>query len=89
MLKVILNQQLDNIESDFHAIFIENTVLTVFSGRIQNPMSVWYYYMPFFSNVETQVLINTPQDLPKEKLAVLQLDLYVPSVKITWEMKTT
>ena len=35
------------------------TVFTVFSGRIQNPMvSVWYYQMHFFSNVETQVGIK-------------------------------
>ena len=38
----------DNIESDVHAIFIENTVFTVLSGRIPNPVvSVWYYHMPF------------------------------------------
>ena len=40
---------------------LKNTVFTVFSGIIQNPIvSVWYYHMPFFSNVETQVpgLIN-------------------------------
>ena len=50
--------KLDNIESDFHAIFIEekNPFLTVFSGIIQNTVvSVRYYHMPFFSYVETQV----------------------------------
>ena len=30
--------QLDNIESDFHAIFIEKNSFTVFSGIIQNPI---------------------------------------------------
>ena len=36
---------------------LENTVFTVFSGIIHNPIiSVWYYHMPFFSNVETQVM---------------------------------
>ena len=35
---------------------LKNTVVTVFSCIIQNPIvSVWYYHMPFFSNVETQV----------------------------------
>ena len=35
---------------------LKNTVFTVFSCIIQNPIvSVWYYHMPFFSNVETQV----------------------------------
>ena len=48
--------KLDNFETDFHAIFIENTVLTVFSGIIKNSVvSVWYYHMPFFSDVETHV----------------------------------
>ena len=35
---------------------LKNTVFTVFSCIIQNPVvSVWYYHMPFFSNVEAQV----------------------------------
>ena len=35
---------------------LKHTVFTVFSGTIKNPIvSVWYYHMPFFSNVETQV----------------------------------
>ena len=35
---------------------LKNTVFTVFTGIIQNPIVlVWYYHMPFFSNVETQV----------------------------------
>ena len=35
---------------------LKNTFFTVFSCIIQNPIvSVWYYRLPFFSNVETQV----------------------------------
>ena len=43
------------VKSSFHAIFIEKHCFTVFSGIIQNPIvSVCYYCMPFFINVETQ-----------------------------------
>ena len=36
---------------------LKNTVFTGFSGIVQNPVvSVWYYHMPFFSNVETQAV---------------------------------
>ena len=35
---------------------LENRAFTVFSGIIQNPaVSVWYYHLPFLSNVEIQV----------------------------------
>ena len=38
---------------------LKNTVLTVFSGVIQNPIvAVCHYHMPFFSHVETQVTIG-------------------------------
>ena len=38
---------------------LENSVFTEFFGIIRNPVaSVWYYHMPFFSNVETQVIYN-------------------------------
>ena len=51
--------KLDNIESYFNAIFIENSVFTVYSGIIQNPVvSLWYYHMPFFRNFEIQVRLQ-------------------------------
>ena len=38
---------------------MKNTVFTLFSGIIQNLIvSVWYHHIPFFSNVETQVVSN-------------------------------
>ena len=51
--------ELDNIESHFHAFFIEKHCFTVFSCIMQNHIvSVWEYHIPFFSNVEKQVLWN-------------------------------
>ena len=41
----------------------KNTVSQFFSGIIQNPfVSVWYYHMPYFRNVETQdpQLVDAP-----------------------------
>ena len=56
--------QLDNIESDFHANLLENIVLTLFSSIIKNPvLSVWFYYLPFLSNIETQVRDTFPLNL--------------------------
>ena len=41
---------------------LKNTVFTVLSGKIQNPVVlVLYYHMPFFSNVDTQVTTNGAQ----------------------------
>ena len=40
----------------FSCNFLEDMVLKVFFGIFQNPVvSVWYYYLPFLSNIETQV----------------------------------
>ena len=40
--------KLDNVELNFHAIFIKGPSFYSFSGVIQNPfVSVWYYHMPF------------------------------------------
>ena len=55
-LQITLYPQLDNIESDIHTIFIgkHSFFFTVFFGIISNPVvSVCYYHLPFFSNVET------------------------------------
>ena len=59
------NPQKDNIESDLYAIFIGKRCFTVFFGISLNPVvSVWYYHLPFFNNVETQVPQEFPRTLP-------------------------
>ena len=60
------NPQLDNIESDFHGIFIGKLFFTIFSGIILNPiLSVWYYHLPFLSKIKTQVASNIISSLAK------------------------
>ena len=56
----------------FMLFSLNNTVLTVFSGIIQNPViSVWQYHMPFFSNVETQVSKRREGVLPNNSSVCL------------------
>ena len=51
---------MNNIESDFHGIFIEKHCFYSISCIIQNPIvSVLHCHMPFFSNIETQVQTPT------------------------------
>ena len=48
LLKITKNPPLDNIESDFHVIFVEKQCFYSISGLIQSPVvSVLYYHMPF------------------------------------------
>ena len=64
---------------------LKNTVITVFSGIIQNHIiSVRYYHMPFFSNVETQVTLYYVNKLQYVLHWRLDPDLLCPYSKYQW-----
>ena len=49
-------------------ISMENIVFSIFSCIFQNHVvSVWYYHLPFLSNIETQVYYNQPSYIRKGK----------------------
>ena len=44
------------LNQSFIKFSLDNIVLTICSGIFQNPVVlVWYYHLPFYSNIETQV----------------------------------
>ena len=75
MPQITSNLQLDIIESDCHAISIENMIFTVFSITQNHVVSDWYYQMPFFSNVKTKVCGElSVESSQSSKLDALQSD---------------
>ena len=72
----IYNQTTLNL-SFMHFSF-ENFIFTIFSGIIKNPVvSVWYYHLPFLSNIETQVKSGLPSAIWGLHSKILKVCMYI------------